>query len=474
MIRRRTPPASPSRYASRAIARGVAVLASSALIAAATGAVAQKIDTPSADRRADTPGLTGITSGSFNGHGGPVRAVASHDGGRAVVTGGFDSAIIVWNLTPAFARQVLRHHDSTVNAIAALPGNCFASGGEDARIAVWCGSDDQPSRVLNGHTAPIAALAVSPDKTILASASWDHTIRLWPLDVTGSVTAGAPRIIEGHKGPVNGLAFTADGSALVSAGYDGQVRLTGLSARAVVLNTKVDAPVNAVAVSLSGEVVTAGADGFVRFLTAALEPAGAVDLGKGPLTTIALSPDGTRLATAGMRTAVTLIDAKARSVSAEILGPGLPVWSVAFSADGRELYTGGADRAVRRWDPATGRPAGVDIATAVEDVTANDPHPGARVFRACKACHGLDAADTNRAGPTLHGIMGRRIATQPGYAYSDALKRMDIDWTADTVARLFEVGPNAFLPGTKMPEQTITNPEDRKALVEWLASKTVP
>ncbi len=243
MLRRPMSRSARSLSASRAIVRSAGAILSFALVAAASQAFSQAVEPSAVDIR---PG------GSFNGHGGPVRAVAAHDGGRAIVTGGFDSAIIVWNLTPAFARQVLRHHDSTVNAIAALPGNCFASGGEDARIAVWCGSDAQPRRVLDGHTAPIAALAVSPDKTILASASWDHTIRLWPLDVTGGVTAGAPRIVEGHKGPVNGLAFTADGSALVSAGYDGQVRLTGLSAQEKVLNTEVDSPVNAVAVSPGG------------------------------------------------------------------------------------------------------------------------------------------------------------------------------------------------------------------------------
>jgi cytochrome c len=49
---------------------------------------------------------------------------------------------------------------------------------------------------------------------------------------------------------------------------------------------------------------------------------------------------------------------------------------------------------------------------------------------------------------------------------------MNIVWTPETVAKLFEVGPNAYTPGTKMPEQRIGSPEDRKALTDFLARAT--
>ena len=62
-------------------------------------------------------------------------------------------------------------------------------------------------------------------------------------------------------------------------------------------------------------------------------------------------------------------------------------------------------------------------------------------------------------------MFGRRIATLPGYNFSPALKKLDIVWTPETVAKLFEVGPMAYTPGTKMPEQTIGSAEDRDALV---------
>jgi cytochrome c len=156
-----------------------------------------------------------------------------------------------------------------------------------------------------------------------------------------------------------------------------------------------------------------------------------------------------------------------------LVGPGLPVWSLAFLPDSHTLLTGGADRVLRRWDAATGDPIGSLVTGGPEDplaLYAGDP--GADVFRACVACHTLKPDEGNRAGPTLAGLFGRRIATVPGYNFSPALKKLAIVWTPETVSKLFEVGPAAYTPGTKMPEQTIGAAADREALVKFLQKVT--
>ena len=111
-------------------------------------------------------------------------------------------------------------------------------------------------------------------------------------------------------------------------------------------------------------------------------------------------------------------------------------------------------------------------ATSRDPLAAYAGDRGAEVFKACVACHTLSEQDAQRAGPTLAGLYGRRIASLPGYRFSDALKRMDIVWTPETVSKLFEVGPNTYTPGTKMPEQRIGSAEDRKALTDFLARAT--
>ena len=124
---------------------------------------------------------------------------------------------------------------------------------------------------------------------------------------------------------------------------------------------------------------------------------------------------------------------------------------------------------------ATGDPiGGVAVGGAEDTLAPFAGDHGAEVFRACVACHTLRADATHRAGPTLAGIFGRRIASLPGYRYSEALRKLDIVWTPATVAKLFEVGPATYTPGTKMPEQKIGSAEDREALVKFLEKATKP
>lgn len=404
-------------------------------------------------------------SQELRGHGGPVRAIAVSGDGRFAMTGSFDQSAILWRLETGSAEKVLRFHQGAINAVATVNGLGFATGGEDGKIALWRGDAPEPVRVLEGHTGSIAALAVSPEGGHIASASWDETVRV------ASLADGTVRVLEGHKGPVNGVAFAA-GGVVVSTGYDATLRLWPADGGAAKIVT-LPAPLNGVVVAPDGEIAVAAADGRLRLFGPDGEPRAEIEIGQTPLIALALSADGATIAAGGLRGQVALIDRKARGVRATLVGPGLPVWSLAFVPDGRELLSGGADRVVRRWNALTGEHLGAVVPRPSEDVLAAfQGERGAQVFRACAACHTLTPADGNRAGPTLHGIFGRKIASAPGYAYSEPFKAMDIVWTKETVSRLFEIGPNAYTPGTKMPEQTIGSAEDRQALVDWLEKVT--
>jgi cytochrome c len=402
----------------------------------------------------------------LRGHGGPVRALVIAPDGKTALSGSFDTSAIRWSLTQNSAAQVLRFHESAVNAAAFLPDGRMVTGGEDAQIAIWTADRPTPDTVLKGHKGPVAGLAVSPDGKTIASASWDHSIRLWP------VAGGEPRVLEGHSQSVNDIAFAPDGTFVASAGYDATLRIWPSTGGSAIVRT-MSAPLNAVAILPGGEIAVGGANGHLYLLSRTGEPLADIEVATAPVIAVAASDDGALVAAAGIRGSVAIVDAQTRKIAHTLVGPGLPVWSVAFFPDNRTLLTGGADRMIRRWNAATGEALDSVVAGVSADPLASyKGDRGAEVFRACVACHTLSPDEGNRAGPTLAGIFGRRIATLPGYNFSPALRKLDIVWTPETVARLFEIGPMAYTPGTKMPEQKIGSPEDRKALVEFLAKTT--
>ena len=96
---------------------------------------------------------------------------------------------------------------------------------------------------------------------------------------------------------------------------------------------------------------------------------------------MAVSGDGKLVAAAGIRGSVAIIDRASRKLERTLVGPGLPVWSVAFFPDSRTLLTGGTDRMIRRWDAVTGEPIGNVVLGAPEDpLAAFAGDPGAEVF----------------------------------------------------------------------------------------------
>ena len=86
----------------------------------------------------------------LSGHGGPIRALAISADGATALSGSFDTSAIRWLLRRNTADQVLRLHQSAVNAVAILADGRAITAGEDAHIAIWTPGKQQPDMVLEG------------------------------------------------------------------------------------------------------------------------------------------------------------------------------------------------------------------------------------------------------------------------------------------------------------------------------------
>jgi cytochrome c len=426
---------------------------------------------------AETPKRVPKPTHDLVGHGGPVRAIVADPKSHRLLTGSFDYTMMLWHVDENGTAKSLRRfddHDSAVSAVAFHPdGKRALSASDDGDLHVWDLATGRKLHRFKGHTARILGLAIDGSGRWAATASWDRTVRLWDLELMKSAA-----VLTGHTGPVNAVAFSSDSSHVVSAGYDGTIRLweraTGKHLRAAykhgwginVLHRLAD----------SDQYVFGALDGTVAVfdistnrIVQKLEPH------EKPVLSLAVLDKPGLLASGGGDGQIHVYRQGDWKQLESYTNPYGPVWAMAFTDGGARIYFGGLDDFATAWQVVP-RNKFEPIASKYPrrfQVGGSDISLGEKQFaRKCSVCHTLTPDDANRAGPTLHGLFGRRAGSLPGYPYSKALKSSKFVWTPATLGKLFELGPHEYTPGSKMPLQRITDAKKRLALIEFLKTAT--
>lgn len=93
---------------------------------------------------------------------------------------------------------------------------------------------------------------------------------------------------------------------------------------------------------------------------------------------------------------------------------------------------------------------------------------GQEIFKKCGACHSADGSK-NTFGPSLVGVINRKAASLPRFAYSDALKKSGLIWTEANLRR-WVAGNDILVPGTRMRHVQITDVAEQNYLLAYLKS----
>lgn len=154
---------------------------------------------------------------------------------------------------------------------------------------------------------------------------------------------------------------------------------------------------------------------------------------------------------------------------------GLTLMALVLTACGPRSSSQASQSAGEAAPSATPAPARTPIAskmiplqikTAQGQPVSGNPADGQQDFVVCSACHSIQPGQ-NMVGPSLHGVVGRRAGTIPGFHYSPANKNSGLVWTEQELYAYLE-SPQKVVPGTYMTYLGMKDPQQRADVIAYL------
>ena len=329
----------------------------------------------------------------FDGHSGPVYAVAVSPVESLVVSGGYDKQLLLWRPDdlkpfdyqgllagrnpPRTRFEKLGEHASAIRSIHfSHDGKLLLTAGHDNTVKLWDVTTRRLLKSFRGHDSWVRAAIFSPDEQTVLSGGFDQRAKLWDVAGYEEVRVLQGRVFAGHTDAVLSAAFSQDDLRVVTASRDrtaktfdigtGKQTLSLTDGHAFLATT-------AVYFDQGQKLLTAAADDTVRVWND-----DGVELlrlrGTGLAAAAAVSPDGRWIATGAplnvaqqageaSRTprservpgtqVVRLWSAETGQLKYEWAGHKSEVTAVAFSPNGRFLYSGDANGRGQLWDLQT-------------------------------------------------------------------------------------------------------------------------
>ena len=302
----------------------------------------------------------GILQQTLAGHNGEVLDVKfvpniSQKKLYKLISTGVDKTVRIWQVFDRYSAK-----QESINSIATPSSlsDLFATADWNGKINFWQENTNNTQKVINtltAHQDSISQIKYSPDGKMIASASWDKTIKLWNVD-TGELI----NTLTGHTDGINSIAFSPDNQFLISGSEDKTIKIWNIVGEAKLTKTLTGHTdsIKAVSVSSDGNLIASGGyDNTIKIWSVAGELLQTIDAHELAITSLAFAPNSNILASGSWDNSIKLWSIQNEENTNKLLHTLRHqdgVTTISFSADGNILASGSGDRHVKLWNIKTG------------------------------------------------------------------------------------------------------------------------
>ncbi|MDZ8104971.1 MAG: hypothetical protein RM338_05005 [Nostoc sp. DedQUE12a] len=235
-------------------------------------------------------------------------------------------------------------HISGVNSVIfSRERSLIASASADTTIKLWR-LDGSLVKTLSGHEDVVNSISFSPDSQIIASASQDKTVKLWNHR-DGRLLA----TLLGHQAVVNSVSFSLDGQLIASVSTDKTIKLWTQDGKLLKSLEGHSSAVLAVAWSPDGQIIASGsADNTIKLWSRDGKLLKTFPGHEDAVLSVAWSPDGKTIASASLDQTIKLWSLEG-NLQRTLSGHSAGVTSVSFSPDGNTIASASTDETLKLW-----------------------------------------------------------------------------------------------------------------------------